>query len=197
MIIGVDFDGTIAHTRDAVLHCLESVAIADSEESILKLKSHSSTIEGKTLKNQLEMILVKLDLDIAKKIFMEMYATKGISKTSLIDGSKELFDFCHSNNFPIHVISAKSEINLVRSLDFLGLKPSGIVGSLDTSGKAREIRRLEIQFYLGDQISDAIAAEMGGASPVLLDFDQKFSENRFTTIESLKEFIELISAQVC
>ena len=196
MIIGVDFDGTIANTRDAVLHCLGSVARADSEESILKLKSHSSTIEGKSLKDQLEMILVELDLDSAKKIFMEMYSTIGISKTSLIDGAKELFDFCHSSNIPIYVISAKSEINLVKSLDFLGLKPSGFVGSLSTSGKAREIRRLELRFYLGDQISDAIAAEIGGASPVLIDLDQKFSGDKFTTVKSLREFIGIISAEV-
>jgi len=127
---------------------------------------------------------------------MEMYSTIGISKTSLIDGAKELFDFCHSSNIPIYVISAKSEINLVKSLDFLGLKPSGFVGSLSTSGKAREIRRLELRFYLGDQISDAIAAEIGGASPVLIDLDQKFSGDKFTTVKSLREFIGIISAEV-
>jgi phosphoglycolate phosphatase-like HAD superfamily hydrolase len=193
MNLGVDFDGTIANTKDIVLHCLELVARADSAEALLNFRLHSQELEGKTLQGQLSSFIVKLELEHAKEMYMEIYANIGIPSTTLIDGARELFQFCKKKNYLIYIISAKSEINLIKSLKFLNLNPDGYVGGLDVSGKAKEIRRLNIQYYLGDQISDAVAGEQGGSIPVLLDIHGRLFGHRFAKVRSIWEFMKIIS----
>jgi phosphoglycolate phosphatase-like HAD superfamily hydrolase len=71
--------------------------------------------------------------------------------------------------FKIYVLSAKTHYNLILSLNHLNIEVDRAVGGLDLSGKTKYIKSLKLDFYVGDQISDMIAAAEANCKGILVN----------------------------
>lgn len=168
MLLGLDFDGTLANSRASVTSSLAWVASHDSLESVQRLKESLHLIEGKTLEVQLNSFISNLNFENAFELYMSFYRTEGLQKTTLNRGSTELLLYCKDQNIEVVVISAKTEKNLVLSMSHLGLEDIPIYGGCDYSKKSHLIKSLSVDLYVGDQESDVVAARNANVKAVYL-----------------------------
>jgi phosphoglycolate phosphatase-like HAD superfamily hydrolase len=144
VLLGLDFDGTLADSRASVTSSLAWVASHDSRESVQRLKQLFHLIEGKTLEVQLNSFISNLNFENAFELYMSFYRTEGLQKTTLNRGSTELLLYCKDQNIEVVVISAKTEKNLALSMSHLGLEDIPIYGGCDYSKKSHLIKSLSM-----------------------------------------------------
>ena len=108
-------------------------------------------------------------MDSAVRIFMGSYPKIGVQGTTLFPGVRELFGQLRNMNISIYIISAKSNRNLELSIDYLQLQVEEYFGGMNLQGKADAIRGLGLNYYVGDQMSDMHAANLGGAKGLLVN----------------------------
>jgi len=168
VLLGLDFDGTLADSRASVISSLAWVASHDSNESVQRLKQSLHLIEGKTLEVQLNSFISNLNFDNAFELYMSFYRIEGLQKTTLNKGSKELLLYCKTQDIEVVVISAKTEKNLALSMSHLGLEDIPIYGGCDHSKKSDLMKSLSVDLYVGDQESDVIAARNANVKVVYL-----------------------------
>ena len=190
-VLGIDFDGTLADTDNAVSHCLRELARKDSIIAYKKLERLSHPIKGKALKEQLSFFIHELSMNDAISIFMKIYGEEGIQQTRLKPGALELLSYCDKRLISTIVISAKSNINLTKCLEFVGLSHLEHYGSLDFEGKVNEMKKNNIDIYIGDQKSDVEASLKAGVKPILIQEgnvtpDQKL--DGLKVVRNLSEF---------
>lgn len=165
---GFDFDQTIADSSPGISQCLEVVAKAfDSRISNEEIVNLSKS--GKSLSETLSVFVPPKEMDSAARIFMDNYPELGIQGTTLFPGVRELFRQLEDLSISIYIISAKSTRNLELSIRHLELKVKESVGGMKLQGKADAIRRLDVDYYVGDQISDMVAANLAGAKGILVN----------------------------
>ena len=168
MLLGLDFDGTLADSRASVTSSLAWVASHDSRESVQRLKESFHLIEGKTLEVQLNSFISNLNFENAFELYMSFYLTEGLQKTTLNRGSTKLLLYCKDQNIEVVVISAKTEKNLALSMSHLGLEDIPIYGGCDYSKKSHLIKSLSVDLYVGDQEGDVVAARNANVKAVYL-----------------------------
>jgi phosphoglycolate phosphatase len=165
---GFDFDQTIADSSPGISQCLNIVAQAFdsniSKEVIVNLSK-----SGKSLSETLSAFIPPQELDSAARIFMDSYPVLGIQGTTLFPGVRELFRQLEDLSISIYIISAKSNQNLELSISHLELQVEESIGGMKLQGKADAIRRLDIEYYVGDQMSDMQAANLAGAKGILVN----------------------------
>lgn len=172
MLLGIDFDGTIADTRISVGTSLLWVASQDSQEAVRRLDSCRHLIEGKTLEVQLKSFISSLDFDSAWSLYMSYYKSEGLQWTKLNSGAKELLSYCREHGIGVVVISAKSDINLSLSMTHLGLQGISYFGGCNMSEKSYLLESLGVDLYVGDQESDIAAARNANVKVALLDSEK-------------------------
>jgi len=172
VLLGLDFDGTLADSRASVTSSLAWVASHDSRGSVQRLKESFHLIEGKTLEVQLNSFISNLNFENALELYMRFYRTEGLQKTTLNRGSMELLLYCKDQQIKVVVISAKTERNLALSMNHLGLEDIPIYGGCDSSKKSHLMRRLSVDLYVGDQESDVFAARNANVKAVYLGSDE-------------------------
>ncbi len=168
MLLGLDFDGTLADSKKAIESSLHWVASQDSVNSISLLKQNLSAITGLSLENQLLSFLNLLSIDHAIELFMEFYKTNGVTETSLNEGAEELIQYCQFNQIDLVVISAKTKVNLDLSMEFLGLSEILSFGGCNQESKTFIMKELGVDIYVGDQRSDVQAALNANTIPIYL-----------------------------
>ena len=169
MLLGLDFDGTIADSWLSVKETLFWVASQDSKESVQRLESSLYLIEGKTLNVQLNSFIFTLDIEQARDLYMHFYQSKGLRSTVLNSGAVELLSYCLNSGVNVVVISAKTNKNLALSMSYLGLQDIPFFGDCDESKKSRLLKSLGVDLYLGDQESDVIAAQNANVKSIFFD----------------------------
>lgn len=168
MLLGLDFDGTLADSWASVTSSLAWVASHDSRESAQRLKESLHLIEGKTLEVQLNSFISNLNFENAFQLYMSFYRREGLQKTTLNRGSKELLLYCKSKDIKVVVISAKTEMNLALTMNHLGLEEIPIYGGCDNLKKSYLMKSLNVDLYVGDQESDVFAAQNANVKVVYL-----------------------------
>ena len=192
--IGFDFDQTIADSAEGIQGCLNVVCERLSIASdISQLRSLS--VSGLPLKDILTQIVPLSLVELASQVFMEMYPSIGLYGTTLFPHVKELFEYLRKENYKIYVLSAKSSQNLALSLKHLELSVECAIGGLDFEGKVRWIQELDLQIYVGDQVSDMEAASKAGCKGILIS--RNISDNplhgarsRFDSITSFYKSLD-------
>lgn len=192
MLLGLDFDGTLANSQTAVENALFWVASKDSEDSINLLKINQEMVTGKTLENQLQSFLKNLSLDQARKMYMDYYRAEGIKKTTFNPGARELLTYCRNNKVQLVVISAKTEENLKLSMNHLGLSIVPSFGGCNQEKKSEYMRKLKVNLYVGDQESDILAAQDASVTSVLYGTKNSFKVEPNFKIQELSELIDVI-----
>lgn len=168
MLLGLDFDGTLADSKKAVESSLIWVASQDSDDSINRLKQNLRHITGLSLEKQLLSFLNLLSIDRAKLLFMEFYKAKGVTETLFNEGAEKLLRYCQLNQINLVVISAKTKVNLDLSMQFLGIPDIPSFGGCNQDDKTSIMKQLGVDFYVGDQKSDIQAALNADAIPIYL-----------------------------
>lgn len=158
LLLGLDFDGTLADSKKAVESSLYWVASQDSDNSINRLEQNLHSITGLSLEKQLLSFLNLLSIDRAKLLFMEFYKTKGFTETLFNEGAEKLIRYCQLNQIELVVISAKTKVNLDLSMEFLGIPDIPRFGGCNLDDKTSIMKQLGVDFYVGDQRSDIQAA---------------------------------------
>jgi phosphoglycolate phosphatase len=193
---GFDFDQTIADSSPGISQCLNIVAQAFdsniSKEVIVNLSK-----SGKSLSETLSAFIPPQELDSAARIFMDSYPVLGIQGTTLFPGVRELFRQLEDLSISIYIISAKSNQNLELSISHLELQVEESIGGMKLQGKADAIRRLDIEYYVGDQMSDMQAANLAGAKGILvnnLSEPSGPSETYFAKFQNILELNQKLSS---
>ena len=165
---GFDFDQTIADSSTGICQCIEVVANA-FDSKISKEEMLTLSKSGKSLSETLSVFIPPNQMDSAVRIFMDSYPKIGVQGTTLFPGVRELFGQLRNMNISIYIISAKSNRNLELSIDYLQLQVEEYFGGMNLQGKADAIRGLGLNYYVGDQMSDMHAANLGGAKGLLVN----------------------------
>jgi len=193
---GFDFDQTIADSSTGMCQCIEAVASA-FDSKISKEEMLTLSKSGKSLSETLSFFISPSQMDSAVRIFMDSYPTLGVQGTTLFPGVRELFSQLRNLNIPIYIISAKSIQNLELSITYLALHVDESVGGMKLQGKADAIRRLDIEYYVGDQMSDMRAANLAGSKGLLVNNTSEPSdpgESYFARFQDIQELNLKISS---
>lgn len=198
VLLGLDFDGTLANSWASVTSSLAWVASHDSPGSIQRLRESLHLIKGKTLEVQLNSFISNLNFENAFELYMGFYRMEGLQKTTLNRGSRELLHYCKSNDIEVVVISAKTEKNLALSMSHLGLVDIPIYGGCDNSKKSYLMKTLNLDLYVGDQESDVVAARDANVKVVYLSSAETINtlsvepDYRITNINQTIEILSIL-----
>jgi phosphoglycolate phosphatase-like HAD superfamily hydrolase len=198
LLLGLDFDDTLADSWASVTSSLAWVASHDSPESTQRLKESLHLIKGKTLEVQLNSFISNLNFENAFELYMGFYRREGLQKTTLNTGSRELLHYCKYNDIEVVVISAKTEKNLALSMSHLGLADIPIYGGCDNSKKSYLMKTLKLDLYVGDQESDVAAARYADVKVVYLSSEETINtlsvepDYRITNISQTIEILRIL-----
>ncbi len=177
LVVGFDFDQTLADSSQGIFDCLKAVADTQSVEIEERLL-HQLAVSGRPLRDTLSQFLPDRDVELGIESFMRLYPKVGVQGTSLFPGVNELFTKLKQAKASIFILSSKTHSNLILTLNNLELHADQAIGSLDYRGKVECIRDLELDFYVGDQFSDMSAAAEAGCRGILVN---NFSESEIDT----------------
>jgi phosphoglycolate phosphatase-like HAD superfamily hydrolase len=190
--IGFDFDQTLADSKLGITSCLEAVCqkygLKEKENEIEALST-----SGLTLEAILEQLFKTSEIGIQKKDFLRIYPELGVRGTKLLPGARELLDYVRSEGHHLVLISAKTQINLQLSVDALGVKFDKVFGGVGGSDKSSVITQNGVEVYIGDQISDVVAANLANVKAVLISDSPiavdkgRYPHFHFRTLKDLQE----------
>ena len=193
--IGFDFDQTLADSKSGISSCLRMLSLefnlAENTNQIYKL-----AVSGLALEPMLKKLFDMNDIEMQKERFLDLYPTLGIAGTELIPGAKDLVDYLANQGHRLVLISAKGQKNLELSVEHLGLKFDYVFGGASGMDKTRIMIENRTYLYVGDQLSDVIAANAANATAVLIaenPAEIDFSIYPHKHFGSLKELHESIS----
>ena len=166
--IGFDFDQTLADTSPGIEDCL-GIINKTFTKGIDQSKLRDLSVSGLTLRETLSQIVSQSEIEHAVDIFLREYPVIGVQGSQLFSGVNDLIQALKRQKFKIYVLSAKTHDNLILSLDYLNIEVDRAVGGLDLSGKTKYIKSLKLDFYVGDQISDMIAAAEANCKGILVN----------------------------
>jgi len=166
--IGFDFDQTLADSSQGIADCLEIVSLALARD-VSRSELHRLSLSGRPLRETLLEIFDVSDVDLAMRVFLKNYPTIGVQRTKLFPGVLELFEKLRLEHYKIYILSAKTHENLILSLKHLEVDVDEAVGGLDFSGKVSFIQDLGLDFYVGDQFSDMLAASEAQSKGILVN----------------------------
>jgi phosphoglycolate phosphatase len=194
--VGFDFDQTLADSSSGILDCLRSICQSLHIE-VSQDRLHQLSVSGLPLKETMLRIIPISKVELASRMFMDLYPTLGIEGTRIIKGVKELIQDLRAKQAEIYVLSAKSQENLNLSLSFLRLEVDQAIGGLNYQGKIKFIRKLNLHYYIGDQVTDIQAAEKAGSIGILVDNSSMIvnlssQQARFQSIEHLRDNLMLV-----
>lgn len=158
-IIATDFDMTIADTSGCLLETLKRTI---PQESFTKLEKNLSELNGLKLEKILTKFFDVKDMNWARNKFHENYQAYGLFHAKLMPGALRAMELIRDSGYKIAVVSAKSSVNLQKTIDYLQLSFDYIMGDLDGNGKTMQLKRLNAELYLGDMESDVQAAQRAG-----------------------------------
>ena len=191
--IGFDFDQTLADSKFGISYCLQKICedfkiIANNKE-IERL-----AVSGLRLDSILSELFNSNDIDGPRQKFLELYPSFGVLGTQLLLGARELIDYLNRHGYPLILISAKSQRNLDLSVKHLGLKFDAIYGGLSAEEKSKVMIENQTYVYIGDQLSDVIAANSAQALAVLVrDHPLSLDLNIYPHIY-FKNLVELLNS---
>lgn len=166
--IGFDFDQTLADTSPGIEDCLGIINKTFSK-GIDQSKLRDLSVSGLTLRETLSQIVSQSEIEHAVDIFLREYPVIGVQGSQLFSGVNDLVQALKRQKFKIYVLSAKTHDNLILTLNHLNIEVDRAVGGLDLSGKTKYIKSLKLDFYVGDQISDMIAAAEANCKGILVN----------------------------
>jgi len=167
LIIGFDFDQTLADSSQGIVDCLQIVNLAFAKE-VPRSELHRLSLSGRPLGETLSGIVSSSEIEPARELFLEKYPTIGVQGTKLFPGVHELFEVLKIEQFKIIILSAKTHKNLILSLNHLKVDVNQAIGGLDFAGKVKAIQDLKLDFYVGDQFSDMKAAAEAHCKGILV-----------------------------
>jgi phosphoglycolate phosphatase-like HAD superfamily hydrolase len=165
--IGFDFDQTLANTSPGIEDCL-GIINKTFTKGIEQSKLRDLSVSGLTLRETLAQIVSQSEIEDAVDIFLREYPVIGVQGSQLFSGVNDLIQTLKGQKFKIYILSAKTHDNLILSLNHLNIEVDRAVGGLDLSGKTEYIKTLKLDFYVGDQISDMIAAAEANCKGILV-----------------------------
>lgn len=166
--IGFDFDQTLADTSPGIEDCL-GIINKTFTKGIDQSKLRDLSVSGLTLRETLSQIVSQSEIEHAVDIFLREYPVIGVQGSQLFSGVNDLVQALKRQKFKIYVLSAKTHDNLILTLNHLNIEVDRAVGGLDLSGKTKYIKSLKLDFYVGDQISDMIAAAEANCKGILVN----------------------------
>lgn len=166
--IGFDFDQTLADTSPGIKDCL-GIINTTFTKGIEQSKLRDLSVSGLTLRETLSQIVSQSEIERAVDVFLKEYPKIGVQGSKLFSGVNDLIQTLKRQKFKIYVLSGKTHDNLILSLNYLNIEVDRAVGGLDLSGKIAYIKSLKLDFYVGDQISDMIAAAAANCKGILVN----------------------------
>ena len=164
--IGFDFDQTLADTSPGIEDCLAIINTTFAKK-IEQSRLRELSVSGLTLRETLSQIVSQSEIEHAVDVFLREYPVIGVQGSQLFSGVNDLMQTLKGQK--IYVLSAKNHDNLILSLNHLNIQVDRAVGGLDFSGKTNYIKALKLDFYVGDQISDMMAAAEANCKGILVN----------------------------
>jgi phosphoglycolate phosphatase-like HAD superfamily hydrolase len=166
--IGFDFDQTLADTSPGIEDCL-GIINSTFAKGIEQSRLRELSVSGLTLRETLSQIVSQSEIEHAVDVFLREYPVIGVQGSQIFSGVNDLMQTLKCQKFKIYVLSAKTHDNLILSLNHLDIQVDQAVGGLDFSGKTKYIKALKLDFYVGDQISDMMAAAEANCKGILVN----------------------------
>lgn len=191
-VLGFDFDLTLADSRDSIAHALE-YAISQDESA----RKHTLDIPLGTLTlDQIIKRLEVLDHENFKLNFKNVYLEHSYKKTLVSPNCVETLTKLISMGCQLVLVSAKSEVTLFHSLNYLKLDKyfSNVVSVSHSGKKVPTLIETKVDKYIGDTQSDIDAANEAGCESIYYDF---YGGNEVTNykyrISNLSELLPLVT----
>lgn len=200
--IGFDFDLTIADTKDAVISSIKETFEIMEIHAHYDLNLDFNQFKGLKLREQITFLtqgnLTGQQLEATSDCYMRVYAEIGILKTKLFEGVQELFGYLEDNDFAIHVVSAKSQVNLRKSIEFTQLKPYAVIGGIAREKKSQYLIDSGCSSYVGDMEIDIEIANRAACKSILINYLKEetkgwklIPDKEFDSISSFFDWIQI------
>jgi phosphoglycolate phosphatase-like HAD superfamily hydrolase len=198
--IAFDFDFTLADTSASILSSLEFAFHTSGFRPKLSISDDFSKVKGLKLREQIVAIagesVPNSDLNFMIEQFMNFYRKEGMKKTVLYPGIYELFDFFSGKDIATHIVSAKSKVNLVATIEFFELKPTKLIGGVALGEKVDYLISEGCSTYVGDMDIDVEISRRAGCNSVILHAPKnqtyKWNNQADFYFDTLQEFISWV-----
>lgn len=196
--IAFDFDMTLADTKHSILESLKHTFEMLGLEPKYDIDSSFEALKALKIKEQIRYLLpnskVIMDITTIVDCYLRNYLEFGIPKTNLFDGVLEMFELLKIKGFNLHIVSAKSEVNLMKSIEFTGLIPDYVVANVAGDEKASYLVKTKCNTYVGDARADIEVATIARCQSIIVNpnfsevasWQQKPNWHFFNVMELLK-----------
>lgn len=174
--IAFDFDLTLVNTRTSIIESLRRTFEQLNLISSYDIERSFDAIKALKLRGQIEYLLQQklsgVKLENIVSCYMTNYLEFGISKTILFDGVPEMFELFSNKGFCIHIVSAKSEVNLLKSIEFVGIRPDFVIANVAGHEKSKYLVQTGCTTYVGDANLDVDVAKTADCKSIIINADK-------------------------
>jgi phosphoglycolate phosphatase-like HAD superfamily hydrolase len=191
-ILGFDFDLTLADSRRSINDALD---YAISQDMLARKHSLDIPLGTFTLDQIIKQLNV-LDHEKFKSNFKNIYLEHSYKKTLVSPNCVETLTILSSLGCKLVLISAKLEITLLHSLNYLGLNEffSKVVSVSQNGIKEQALIDTKVDTYIGDTQSDIDSANKAGCQSIYYDYysEAVVTDYRYR-ISNLSEVLPLVT----
>ena len=162
-MVGFDLDMTLADTRRGIAAVYDALA---AETGVFIDSGLICARLGPPLHVELANWYPSEHVPTMVTRFRELYPALAIPATVPMPGAHEAVHAVRERGGDAMVVTAKNERDAVRTVRFLGLPVTVVVGSLWGAGKAAALREHAAAVYVGDHTADVDAARAAAAMSV-------------------------------
>lgn len=162
-MVGFDLDMTLADTRQGIAAVYDALA---AETGVSIDSALICTRLGPPLHIELANWYPAEHVPAMVTRFRELYPEIAIPVTRPMAGACEAVRAVREQGGEVMVVTAKNQRDAERTVRFLGLPVTVVVGALWAAGKGAALREHAAEVYVGDHTGDVDAARAAGALSV-------------------------------
>jgi phosphoglycolate phosphatase len=162
-MVGFDLDMTLADTRRGIAAVYDALA---SETGVFIDSALICTRLGPPLEIELANWYPVEHVPGMVRRFRELYPEIAVPVTVPMAGAYEAVHAVREDGGRVMVVTAKNQRDAERTVRFLGLPVTVVVGALWAAGKAAALKEHDAAVYVGDHTGDVDAARAAGAVSV-------------------------------
>lgn len=162
-MVGFDLDMTLADTRRGIAAVYDALA---AETGVVIDTALITSRLGPPLEVELANWYPVEHVPAMVKRFRELYPEIAIPVTKPMAGAYEAVRAVHDRGGQVMVVTAKNQRDAERTVRFLGLPVTVVVGALWAAGKGAALMKHGAAVYVGDHTGDVDAARAAGAVSV-------------------------------
>jgi uncharacterized protein len=163
LTVGFDLDMTLIDNRPGIAAVYDALS---AETGVHIDSALAASRLGPPVAEELGYWFPADRVDALADRYRELYPSVAVTAAVLLPGAAEALDAVRAHGGRSVIVTGKYAVNAQLHVDHLGIDIDGLVGGLWAEGKAPALREFGTTIYVGDHVSDVVAAHAAGALAV-------------------------------